>query len=376
MKTVLLAVCGLAPQVITETLYVLHQQGRLPDVVRVLTTRPGKNACHAQLFADGNGQYYRFLHDYNIAADQIDFTPQAILPILDDQHLEITDIVDEKDNRSVLWSCMQLAFRYSSDGNNRVYYSIAGGRKTMGSCLALAAQFYGRPQDRIFHVLVAPEFENSREFYYPPHPSRQIILFDDKQQPYQKDTSYADIQLVPMPFIPLREKLSGSLLQQVEMPSTLMMSLVEEEKPSLTVDLTKRKIIWKNREADLPPVLLALYAFFAEQKKRAPCHQQDCDGCQQCSLELPQILEADNLTKIAGFYQQIRPDLDIHSMSSTGINSLSAENFNSTRSKLNKTLEDTFGAYEKSTIQLARFGPKPGVRYGLKLTGERITLSW
>jgi len=63
-------------------------------------------------------------------------------------------------------------------------------------------------------------------------------------------------------------------------------------------------------------------------------------------------------------------------MSSTGINSLSAENFNSTRSKLNKKLEDAFGAYEKSTIQLARFGLKPGVRYGLKLTGKRITLSW
>ncbi|NLV24760.1 MAG: TIGR02584 family CRISPR-associated protein, partial [Deltaproteobacteria bacterium] len=41
MKTVLLAVCGLSPQVITETLYALHQQGRQVDAVRVLTTRQG-----------------------------------------------------------------------------------------------------------------------------------------------------------------------------------------------------------------------------------------------------------------------------------------------------------------------------------------------
>ncbi|RKX57645.1 MAG: TIGR02584 family CRISPR-associated protein, partial [Thermodesulfobacteriota bacterium] len=34
-----------------------------------------------------------------------------------------------------------------------VYFLIAGGRKTMSACLAVAAQFYGRPQDRVYHVL-------------------------------------------------------------------------------------------------------------------------------------------------------------------------------------------------------------------------------
>ena len=27
---------------------------------------------------------------------------------------------------------------------------------------------YGRPQDRIYHVLVSPEFESSGVFFYPP----------------------------------------------------------------------------------------------------------------------------------------------------------------------------------------------------------------
>lgn len=376
MKKILLAVCGLAPQVITETLYALQQQDRLPDVVRVITTRLGMEACHAQLFAGGRGQYHKFLQDYKIDLEQIDFTPQAILPVLDNQGLIIHDISNEDDNRCLLRSCMQLAFEYSGDSNSRIYYSVAGGRKTMGSCLALAAQFYGRRQDRVFHVLVAPEFENSREFYYPPSPSRLITLLDEKQQPYRKDTRFAQVQLVPMPFIPLREKLSSSLLQQPEMPSSLMMSLVQEEKPLLTINLKERKIVWKNREADLPPALLALYAFFAEQKKTVTCQHADCHGCDHCTLDLPQILDTDNLVRIADLYQRIRPNFDVHSMSDTGISSLSAENFNSSRSKLNKRLEEAFGAYEKDIIQLARQGSKPGVRYGLVLSKKRITLSW
>ena len=376
MKKVLLAVCGLAPQVITETLYALHQQDRLPDIVRVLTTRPGMEACHAQLFADGNGQYHHFLEDYAIDPERIDFAPQAILSVLNEQGGVIDDIGNEEDNRCFLRACMQQTFEYSNDPGTTIFYSIAGGRKTMGSCLSLAAQLYGRRQDRIFHVLVSPEFESSREFYYPLRPSRPVTLLDKKQQPYRKDTRYAQIQLIPMPFVPLREKITSPLLQKAEMPSSLMMSLVQEEKPSLTIDLKGKKVIWKSRETDLPPALLALYAFFAEQKKAAPCRQTDCSGCSQCYLDLPQILAADNLARIADLYQRIRPDCDVLSMSDTGISSLSAENFNSTRSKLNKRLEEAFGAYEKDSIHLARQGEKPGVRYGLVLSRERITLSW
>lgn len=376
MKKVLLAVCGLAPQVITETLYALHQQERLPDVVRVLTSRRGLDACHAQLFAGGTGQFHQFLQDYAIDPESIDFSSQAILSVQNDQGKSIDDINDEEDNRCFLRACMQLAFAYSNDASNTIYYAIAGGRKTMGSCLALTAQLYARRQDRIFHTLVSPEFESSREFYYPPRPSRTITLFDQKQQPYLKDTRYAQVQLIAMPFVPLRDKITSPLLQQAEMPSTLMMSLVQEEKPQLSIDLQNRKVVWKNREVDLSPVLLALYAFFAEQKKAATCQEPSCSGCQQCYLSLQEILDDDNLGRIANIYQRIRPTCDFHSMSDTGINSLSAENFNSTRSKLNRRLEDAFGAYEKEIIQVASQGEKPGARYGLSIKNHQITLSW
>ena len=66
MKRVLLAVCGLTPQIITETLYALHCEGRLPQRVVVLTTRAGRERCLNTLF-DGPGMLHRFFDDYGIA---------------------------------------------------------------------------------------------------------------------------------------------------------------------------------------------------------------------------------------------------------------------------------------------------------------------
>lgn len=46
----------------------------------------------------------------------------------------------------------------------------------MSACLAVSAQCYARSQDRIFHLLVTPEFESSRDFCYPSPASRAFGL--------------------------------------------------------------------------------------------------------------------------------------------------------------------------------------------------------
>ncbi|MDO8724427.1 MAG: CRISPR-associated ring nuclease [Syntrophales bacterium] len=53
----------------------------------------------------------------------------------------------------------------------------------MSACLMIAAQFYGQPQDRVYHCLVSPEFESNRDFYYPPRASVTIELRDKEGQP-------------------------------------------------------------------------------------------------------------------------------------------------------------------------------------------------
>ena len=61
MKNILLAVTGLNPQVITETLYALHQNNRYVDAIHVITTRDGKEKIYAELLGERDGHYYRYL---------------------------------------------------------------------------------------------------------------------------------------------------------------------------------------------------------------------------------------------------------------------------------------------------------------------------
>ena len=55
MRNILLAVCGLSPQVITETLYALFHEGREVHAVHLITTRPGRDKVLAELLAPKTG---------------------------------------------------------------------------------------------------------------------------------------------------------------------------------------------------------------------------------------------------------------------------------------------------------------------------------
>lgn len=372
MKKILIAVCGLTPQVITETLYALYQQDRLPDSVRLLTTRRGKAACNAHLLSPEDGAYYRLLDEYGIPRDRIAFSARQILTVSDETGNEPDDISGEEESGQFLQLCMEQAFEATRDSDAQVFFSIAGGRKTMGACLALAAQCYGRPQDRLYHVLVSPEFESSREFYFPPRQSREITLKDAEGQPYRKETRFAKISLLSMPFFSVRDRLTEKHLKQPESPTSLMLSMVREKRPELLIDLAARKLVWKGIECDLMPARLALYAFFAMLKKEADCSRKSCKGCEECFVPVAGVFERDGL--IADLYRRIEPGKDHDAMSDTGITAISAENFNAYRSKLRRDLERAFGPLEADRLEIITRGRRPNTRYGLALEREQIRI--
>lgn len=169
----------------------------------------------------------------------------------------------------------------------------------MTSCLTLAAQLYGRPQDRVYHVLVSPEFESSRDFYYPPKKSVPIELRDKDGNPYIKETRYARINLIPIPFVSIRNRLSDDMLDVPKDPATLMLSLVKEEPYQLTIDIPARKIAYKTLEIDVMPAKLALYAFFAMQKMECRKDAGSCRNCTDCYLDIGQIYSRqDQITEL------------------------------------------------------------------------------
>ncbi|MBW1910795.1 MAG: TIGR02584 family CRISPR-associated protein, partial [Deltaproteobacteria bacterium] len=261
MKNILLAVTGLSPQVITETLYALHQNNRKVDAIHVITTRDGKERIYADLLGGKSGHYFRYLEEYGIEPSSIDFGHSNIHVIIDGHGNEIPDISNESDNEHLLRKCLELTFHFTSDPENCVLFSVAGGRKTMSSCLTLAAQMYGRNQDRLYHVLVSPEFESSRDFYYPPKKSRSIELKDKNGQPFFKETRYAEVNLIHIPLVSIRDQLAPDVLKEPRDPATLMLSLIKEEKYRLTINLISGKVIYKTTELDLMQSRMALYTF-------------------------------------------------------------------------------------------------------------------
>lgn len=372
MKNVLLAVSGLSPQVITETLYALHQQQKRIDAIHIITTRPGKEKINAFLLSSTDGRYYRYLEEYGIDPPSIDFGFHNIHTIKNGHAVDIDDIEGEEENELLLKKCLELAFTFTRDPDTAVFFSIAGGRKTMSASLTLAAQMYGRLQDRLYHVLVSPEFESNRDFYYPPRKSVAIEILDKKGQRSLKETRYAKVTLVPIPFVSVRDRIADDLLKQPSDPATLMLSLVREELPRLTVDLVNAKITYKNLEMDMMPARLALYAFFAMQKKNCSKDVKNCTNCADCYVSFDDIEKAKD--EIAKLYRKIPGSRDLSEMSSTGIRGLNLENFRSLLSKVGKDLARGFGQYAAHYLAVETSGRKPDTRYGLKIDKSRIKI--
>ncbi len=374
MKNILLAVAGLTPQVITETLFALHQQNRYVDAIHVITTRQGKEMINANLLSHKDGEYFKYLREYNIDFGSIDFDFDHVHTITDGNGTEIDDIEGEEENEWLLKKCLELTFQLTKDPNAAVYFSIAGGRKTMSACLMLAAQLYGRTQDRVYHVLVSPEFESNRDFYYPPRESVPIELRDENGQPYIKETRYAGINLIPIPFISIRDRLSDNMLDVPKDPATLMLSLVREEPCQLTIDIPSTKITYKNLELDMMPARLALYAFFAMQKKECKKDMNTCRQCTECFLDINQIY--DRQEQIAELYKKISGCRGPSEMSDTGILNLNAENFNSYKAKIRKDMEKGFGLYAIHDLAIESTGKRPDTKYGIKIDRARIRVTF
>jgi CRISPR-associated protein Csx14 len=284
--------------------------------------------------------------------------------------VEIDDIDDEEENEWFLKKCLELTFQFTNNSETAVYFSIAGGRKTMSSCLMVAAQFYGRPQDRVYHVLVSPEFESNKDFFYPPRKSQAIELKDENGQPYKKETRYAKITLVPIPFVSVRQQISDDLLKEPKDPATLLLSLVREGYCSLTVDLPGGKIMYKNKELDLHPAKLALYTFFVLQKKNCRRETASCEDCTACYCSVEDIITRSG--EITELYRKLAKKRPVEEMSDTGITSLSKANFQSFKSKIRKDIEGGFGLYALPELAIESFGKKPDTRFGIKFDKERI----
>lgn len=191
MTHILLAIGGTTPAVITETIWALAVQNKITlSKVIILTTQVGKEALDPKVEEICRAMAGHYPKASIPGGEQIEF-----------RTIKHEDIRTDKENGQVANYILAQVAEICADPSTTVHASMAGGRKTMGYFLAAAMQFFGRPQDRLYHVLVDPVFESIREFRYP-GPKKGTLILEDRQGK-KCDTYNAKVELAEIPFITL-----------------------------------------------------------------------------------------------------------------------------------------------------------------------------
>lgn len=161
-RRVLVAVTGMSPQILTETVYALYtQQNWLPDEIFVLTTQIGYNNIMRTLIGE-NGFFARLCQDYKLP--EIQFGERNIHVIHDADGEKLSDIRTPEENNLAADMIVNFIRQQCADDKTELHVSIAGGRKSMGFYIGYALSLFGRPQDKLSHVLVTEGFENNPLF--------------------------------------------------------------------------------------------------------------------------------------------------------------------------------------------------------------------
>lgn len=202
---ILLAVTGMSPQILTETLWALavaEDPPFIPTEIRLLTTSLGKQRAQFALLSEDPGWLRRLSRDY--ALPPIQFDASAIEVIQDAHGNPMEDIRTPEDNEAAATFLTERVRQLTSNEEVALHVSLAGGRKTMGYYLGYALSLYGRPQDRLSHILVSAPFESSWDFFYPTPYERIIEVGPQKALANCQD---AQIDLAHIPFVRLRDEL-------------------------------------------------------------------------------------------------------------------------------------------------------------------------
>jgi len=193
-ETVLFAVTGMSPAILTETVWALAHEtpATIPDRVVVVTTRAGRDAVQRELFDSGVWDQLQAALQATIrfgtTADDIRVFTRADAR---GRSVELDDIRTPADNEAAADFLLDALRPFTENPDVRLIGSLAGGRKTMGALLYACLSLIGRETDRLTHVLVNEPFDDPRrqpKFYFPTPRDRA-----------------AKIQLADVPFVPLRQ---------------------------------------------------------------------------------------------------------------------------------------------------------------------------
>lgn len=185
MKNILVCVSGLTPQIVTETLFCLTFQQKVPiDELYILTTSRGRDVI---MGLDDKVKYphlkpelKRMCKMYAFKEPTFEYNDTHII-VAKEQSIEISDVRNDEDNTLFPNKVCEFINEKTKDRDNVLYCSISGGRKSMGVDLAQALSLFGRENDKLLHVLT---HENNEFKGFFPESKKQIKELELAILPY------------------------------------------------------------------------------------------------------------------------------------------------------------------------------------------------
>lgn len=349
-RKILLAVSGMSPQIITETLYALiREKNWIPDEVRLITTEQGRQNAVLQLL-EGERHFQQLLDDYQVS-QPVEFTAQGITVIQDADGNVLSDLRTPHDNEAAANTISAEIRNLTNDPATQLHVSLAGGRKTMGFYAGYALSLFGRPQDCLSHVLVSEQYESNRSFFYPTPQTR--VIHDRDDQPL--DASKAHVWLAEIPFVRLRNRLPEILLKGTHSFSeTVQLAREATESVQLTLYPESRRYGVNGRLGKLSALNMGLLLWMATRMHdQQPPVEPVAEG---------ELRSADEFFAIVEQYW-----LSLHAKTEDALqrDGITQGWLEQNASKLNRALIDTLGPELAERCKLASRTTSTGRGYAL-----------
>ena len=372
---VLILVAGTTPQIITETIYALSKKSPpiYPAEIYIITTSAGKKRINDTLIK--KGILRKLIKEHNLPKTEL--SEELFIVVRNASGNEIDDIRDEVQNEVMGDLIATVIQEKTKDPAVRLHCSLAGGRKTMSFYMGSAMQIFGRPWDKLYHVLVTPEFETNHAFFYKPLRNKVIECRLPDGTVKRLNTKDAEILLAELSFIRLRDKLSPPLQSKsfreliAEGQKEIDIATVQSE---MIVNLLARVIYVGNVQVRLTPVQLMTYTAFIRQKTdycRRP-ERQYCIECTDCFKTLME-LKRNFIENMADDYRTIYPSRAEEWLSKwskeVGLIDTMRQNISKINSTLKRLLDkETLRPYYTIT-SLRKYGD---TRYGIRAEKGKI----
>ena len=342
-KELFLFIVGITPQIVTETIYALiHKNPPIhPDRILIITTSTGKDKLEKELIK--SGRLEAFFKEFKLKT-----VAPEIMVIKNGKGEPLDDIKTYADNEDTGDFITSIVEKLTEDKGVRLHCSLAGGRKTMGFYLGSALSFFGRPWDKLYHVLVNPEFESHPDFYWKPKKNKTIEARLPDGSIRRINTRDASIQLAELPFIRLGEKFSIKKKGFRELVKEGQRELdIAHVQTDLVLNLKTRTITIGDISIKMEPLQIFLYTALL-RRKTDYCKQpkrKSCDGCTDCFERPDDILSKDNIENFKqdyiSIYNQPKWDDFLHKRKENGFDALTIR---SKRSKINKKIKKHIGS--------------------------------